>query len=232
MDRISKFSFLQRWNEIRKEEDVKIDELPYLDESLLLGGLDLAERIDHTALWVNKWDGQHLDQHAVGEWQGVHYPIIAEKVRVANDKLGGIHKIGYDETGNIAVGYLFSQDLEGIMEPIHATNPIKIDCVRIIKFLSELGVLRLKPGDPVIREIDEQQKVISPSGNQRYEHPTGSHDDRFWGLAFSCYIAVDYIVGMPPAAIVSANDALDMGEDPDDIIENMMSLYRYKWGPT
>lgn len=228
-ERISKFSFLQRWDEIRRSEEVELDELPQLPETLLFGGLDLAERIDHTALWVNRWDGKYLDQHAVGEWAGVHYPVIAQKVKIANDKLGGIHKIAYDETGNIAVGYLFSQDLEGIMEPIHLSNPLKIDCVRIVKFLSELGMLRLEPGDPVIREIEEQQKVISPSGNQRYEHPSGSHDDRFWGLALSCYVAVDYIVGMPPAAIVTANEAMDMGQDPDDIVEHMMSQFRYQW---
>lgn len=225
---ISKMSFLRHWEEEhRGDKGLMLNDLPQLDEIMLFGGLDLAERIDHTSFWVNRWDGQHLDQHAVGEWQGTRYPDIAKKVRIANHKLGGIQKIAYDETGNIAVGYLFSQDLEGIMEPIHLSNPLKIDCVRVVKFLSELGILRIKPGDPVIREIEEQQKVISPSGTQRYEHPSGAHDDRFWGLALSCYIAVEYIIGIPPAAIVSAGGAEDMGEDPDDIVEQIM--LKAKW---
>lgn len=208
--------------------NVVLNDLPQLDEIILFGGLDLAERIDHTAFWVNKWNGQHLDQHAVGEWKGTKYPDIAKKVRIANYKLGGIHKIGFDETGNIAVGYLFSQDLEGIMEPIHLSNPLKIDCVRVVKFLSELGILRLKPGDSVVNEIEEQQKVVSQSGTQRYEHPSGTHDDRFWGLALSCYVAVDYIIGIPPAAIVSAGEAENQGQDVDDIIEDIMQ--KAKWG--
>lgn len=211
-----------------KTGGITLNDLPQLDEIMLFGGLDLAERIDHTAFWVNKWDGQHLDQHAVGEWKGTKYPDIAKKVRIANHKLGGIHKIAFDETGNIAVGYLFSQDLEGIMEPIHLSNPLKIDCVRVVKFLSELGILRLKPGDSVVNEIEEQQKVISLSGAQRYEHPSGAHDDRFWGLALSCYVAVDYIIGIPPAAIVSAGEAEHQGQDVDDIINDIM--YKAKWG--
>jgi len=227
---ISKMGFLKRWEEMNSGKDGRIilNDLPQLDEVMLFGGLDLAERIDHTGFWVNRWDGQHLTQHAVGEWKGTRYPDIAKKVRIANHKLGGIHKIGFDETGNIAVGYLFSQDLEGIMEPIHLSNPLKIDCVRVVKFLSELGILQLEPNDPVIREIEEQQKVISPSGTQRYEHPSGSHDDRFWGLALSCYVAVEYIIGIPPAAIVSAGEDIDRGEDVDDMIDNIMM--QAKWG--
>jgi hypothetical protein len=227
---ISKIQFLKRWEETNSKDGkgIELNSLPQLDEIMLFGGLDLAERIDHTGFWVNRWDGQHLDQHAVGEWKGTRYPDIAKKVRIANHKLGGIQKIAYDETGNIAVGYLFSQDLEGIMEPIHLSNPLKIDCVRVVKFLSELGILRLKPGDPVIREIEEQQKVISPSGTQRYEHPSGAHDDRFWGLALSCYVAVDYIIGVPPAAIVSAQSAEEEGQDIDDIVNDIM--LKSKWG--
>lgn len=223
--------FLKRWEEMNRNDNsgnMVLNDLPQLDENMLIGGLDLAERIDHTACWVNKWNGQYLDQHAVGEWRGTKYPDIAKKVRITNYKLGGIHKIGFDETGNIAVGYLFSQDLEGIMEPIHLSNPLKIDCVRVVKFLSELGILRLKPGDPVVNEIAEQQKVISPSGAQRYEHPAGSHDDRFWALALSCYVAVDYIIGIPPAAIVSAGEAEHQGQNVDDIIEDIMQ--KAKWG--
>ena len=229
MTTISKISFLRRWEEQhRTDKGMVLNDLPQLDEVMLFGGLDLAERIDHTSLWVNRWDGQHLDQHAVGEWKGTRYPEIGKKTRIANEKLGGIHKIAYDETGNIAVGYLFSQDLEGIMEPIHLSNPLKIDAVRVVKFLSELGILRIKPGDPVIREIEEQQKVISPSGQQRYEHPSGSHDDRFWGLALSCYIAVEYIIGVPPAAIVSAGADVDRGADVDETIDNIMQQAKWK----
>lgn len=237
--RITKIDFLKHWNYKREEAEVKIDDLPKLDENILYGGLDLAERIDHSCLFALNWDGQHLDQKGVAEWGDrgtkIRYPEIAEDVAGINEKLN-FHKIGYDETGNIAVGYLFTKrytgtsGLDGIMEPIHVTNPIKLDCIRVVNYLKDLGILRVKPNDPVIRQMEEQQKVISSAGVQRYEHPSGVHDDRFWALAFACYIAVEAIVGLPPIALETYDQAIDMGEDPDEIIDNIMKQHSHQFG--
>jgi len=225
---IGKIDFLRRWNE-QRGEGIELNEIPQLPAILNFGGLDLAERIDHSCLFGLTWDGQHLDQHGVKEWEPpMRYPQIAEDVRMINEKVEFL-KIGFDETGNTALGYLFSQDLEDIMEPIHFTNPMKLDTIRVISYLKDLGILRLEANDPVIRQMDEQQKVISPAGFQRYEHPSGTHDDRFWALGLACYVAVDYIVGIPPVAIETAGDAQEMGEDPDVIIENIMAQYTNKF---
>lgn len=224
---IAKIDFLRRWNEMREDEGVELNDLPQLPDMLLFGGLDLAERIDHTSLFNLNWNGQHLKQYGVAEWAGVKYPEIASDIASLHEKLG-YYKIGYDETGNIAVGYLFSQNLEEVMEPIHLTNAIKLDCIRVVNYFKDIGILQLEAGDPVIRQMEDQQKVVTNAGNQRYEHPSGYHDDRFWGLALACYTAVEYIVGIPPAAIVTANEEAEY-QDVDTIIEDVMRQYVNKW---
>ena len=79
------------------------------------------------------------------------------------------------------------------------------------------------------RPQEEQQKVISDAGFERYEHPNGVHDDLFWGLALACYTAVEYIIGVPPAAIESGFDAEQTGEDAETIIENIMNRAKYNY---
>lgn len=218
---VGKIDFLRRWQEINDDKGVGRDDLFILPDELYISGLDLASRVDHSAFFMLRWNGQKLIEYGTAVWPHVDYPIIAEHVREINEKWPQ-HRIAYDETGNIAVGSLFGQDLESIMEPIHMTNPMKIDAVNVVKFLSQLGMLELEPDGIVIGEIEEQQKVFSEAGAQRYEHPSGVHDDLFWGLALACYTAVETIIGVAPAAIEQAGEAEEYGESADDIIDGIM----------
>ena len=223
---LGKIDFLKRWQEINDEEGREDKDILILPQELYVSGLDLATRVDHSAFFMLRWNGQKLQEAGTAVWPHVEYPVIATDVRAINAKFPH-HKIAYDETGNIAVGTLFGQDLEAVMEPIHMTNPIKLDCIRVVRFLSQLGILELEPNSPVIREIEEQQKVISDAGFERYEHPSGVHDDLFWGLALGCYVAVEYIIGLPPAGIETAMDDQEMGVDADTIIEGIMQQVKY-----
>ena len=223
---IGKIDFLRRWNEINDDKEKDDTDILYLPQELYISGLDLATRVDHSAYFMLRWNGQKLQEHGTAVWPHVEYPIIAADVRAINAKFPQ-HKIAYDETGNISVGTLFGQDLEAVMEPIHMTNPIKLDCIRVVRFLSQQGILELEPNSPVIREIEEQQKVISEAGFERYEHPSGVHDDLFWGLSLACYAAVEFIIGLPPAGIETATDDVEMGVDADTIIEGIMQ--QVKW---
>ncbi len=227
MKQLGKIDFLRRWSEVNEDRDGSLN-LFILPDELYLSGLDLASRVDHSAFFMLRWNGQKLIEHGNAIWPHVDYPIIAQDVRDINERIPQ-HRIAYDETGNIAVGSLFGQDLEAIMEPIHMTNPMKIDAVNVVKFLSQLGMLELEPDGIVIGEIEEQQKVFSEAGAQRYEHPSGVHDDLFWGLALACYTAVETIIGVAPAAIETAAEAVEYGESPEDVIEGIMQHYKYNY---
>lgn len=225
---LGKIDFLKRWQEIRDEDGIDDTDILILPQELHISGLDLATRVDHSAFFMLKWNGRKLMEAGTAVWPHVDYPVIAADVRAINEKFPQ-HKIAFDETGNVSVGVLFGQDLEAVMEPIHITNPIKLDCIRVVRFLSQLGILELEPNSPVIREIEEQQKVISDAGFERYEHPSGVHDDLFWGLALACYAAVEYIIGLPPAGIETAIDDVETGVDADTIIEGIMQQVKYQF---
>jgi len=214
--------FLLSWQQKNERIGVDFNELPQMPQTMMFGGLDLAERVDHTSLFGTKWNGKKLRQHGAFDWPHVKYPQISEDIHTINEKINFDH-IGFDETGvGIGVAYLFNENLP--MEPVTLSNPTKLDAVGVVKFLFQAEILEVERSDSIVREIEQQEKVISDSGNRRYEHPSGSHDDRFWALAINCYIAVPYIIGLPPASIESY---VDEKEEMDiDLIErDVLSQY-------
>jgi len=223
--------FLLAWQQKNERIGIDFNDLPQLPETIKIGGLDLAERVDHTSLFGTKWNGQKLRQHGAFNWPHTKYPNIAEDVQTINEKVEFDH-IGFDETGvGIGVAYLFNQSLP--MEPVTLSNPTKLDCVGVVKFLFQAKILEIERSDSVVREIEQQEKVISDAGNRRYEHPSGTHDDRFWALAINCYIAVPYIIGLPPAAIetyVDEQDEMGIDEIERDVLNQFTNTaFGHSW---
>jgi len=219
-------ALLRDWKRDAQDHGVLLNNLPELPEEIMFGGLDLAERVDHTALFALKWNGAKLKQYGTAFWPHMKYPIIVDHVTRIDQKLN-FDVLGFDESGvGIAVGEMFSQELP--MEPLQLTVKTKLDCIRIVQWLIDEGVLILEKGDAVIREAQDQEKIITDAGTTTYKHPKGRHDDRFWSLAICCYVAVPYIIGVAPASIVSTPED-DLPIDVDRSIRESMMQYSKKY---
>lgn len=219
-------ALLRDWKRDAHDHGVMLNNLPELPELMMFGGLDLAERVDSSAFFSLQWNGSKLKQHGTAVWPHMKYPIIVDHVGKMDEKFN-FDVIGFDETGvGIAVGEMFSQELP--MEPLVMTVRTKLDCIRIVQWLIDEGVLVLEKGDAVIREAQDQEKIITDAGTTTYKHPKGRHDDRFWSLAICCYVAVPYIIGVAPASIMSTPDE-EIPIDVDRSIKESMMQYSKKY---
>jgi len=232
MTGFGRYDLLNAWSMYRVQMGVEprvIDDIAN-DDYILFGGLDLAERIDSSVLFITKWDGTSLTEYAMASWKKMKTPVIANQVRRIQEK-HPMQTIGFDETGAGIVASSFFYDLD--MEPVQLTQNRKDDAVNCVRFLFQSNILRVQ-NPQLITELMEQEKITGKgTGRPHYRHQNGRHDDAFWACAINCYIAVPYIVGIPPAVIETTQDI--QSDDIDTIIRDILkpyshSAYGYTWG--
>jgi len=176
------------------------------------GGLDLAQRVDNSALVILKLDDGILKQIGQKTWSHIDYEKVFNDVSKINEIEKGLYRISYDRTGvGDAVAKLINPDIKRIFRPVVLSAPKKFELISLMKGLFNRGKLIIHDRD-LFREVTEQEIVKSDAGNILYRHPQGFHDDRFWGLALACDAASYYINGMPRMASAAApkrNKVLD-----------------------
>lgn len=206
-------------------EGEKIPEDPNLHpvhHPLRFGGLDLAKRIDHSAMIMLKWDGGILKQEGHLIWPHVNYSKVAEDVKQINRKKP-CEMIGFDRSGvGDAASELFDKS-EIPLNPIVTTMNTKIDIIHIIRGLFDKRILQVDKMSELPRQISEQEEQVTDAGNLKYSHPPDSHDDLFWALGYACYTAIPWIINMPPVNIKQGHDGLKHYErNVDEEINRLM----------
>jgi phage terminase large subunit-like protein len=189
---------------------------------MIFGGLDLASRVDNTALVVLKLENGTLEQIGMKIWPHVSYDVIADDLLKIQAK-ENMTKIGFDRSGvGDAVGSLFDKSLP--MVPIITTQQSKIQMIQLIKGMFQQKKLLIH-SKKLYTEVTEQQQHISDAGNILYKHPSNKHDDAFWALAYACNVASRYLQGSARSSIASSriNRSLDSMIDMD--IDREMSNF-------
>ncbi len=223
-------TILENWKRNREDSGIELDELPQLQEEIFIGGFDPAERVDHSAFTSWKWDGKNLKQHGQLVWPHIRYDQIKKELDELNKKLPH-ERIGYDATGNVGIGSFFSENLQ--LVEVKLSQPTKLDAIRSMQFLLQNKIIQIKRESELANQILEQEKIITDAGNVSYKHPQGRHDDVFWSACIGAYVAIEFIVGIAPAAIEATQDI--ESNDVDTIIRDVMrpfahSAYGFTWG--
>lgn len=162
--------------------------------SINFGGLDVALRVDNTALCVLKLEDGVLDQIGQKVWPHIPFKQINEDL-LKIQHLEKMKAIGYDRLGvGDGAKQLFSKELP--LRDIVSSQPNKLDMISLVKGLFDNEKLVVHDKD-LYREILEQERKISDAGNVLYQHPTGFHDDRFWSLCYACTVASYSLAGVP-----------------------------------
>lgn len=187
------------------------------------GGLDLAQRVDNSALVVLKLEDGKLSQVGQKTWAHIDYEQVFNDVSKINDIEEGMHKICYDRTGvGDAVAKLINPEIRNIFRPVVLSAPKKFELISLMKGMFNRKKLIIHDRD-LFREITEQEIVKSDAGNILYRHPQGFHDDRFWALALACDAASNHIRGYSrPAAVAATPRSLDLNTLVDQEINKMM----------
>jgi phage terminase large subunit-like protein len=187
------------------------------------GGLDLAQRVDNSALVVLKLEDGKLSQVGQKTWAHIDYEQVFNDVSKINNIEEGMHKICYDRTGvGDAVAKLINPEIRNIFRPVVLSAPKKFELISLMKGMFNRKKLIIHDRD-LFREITEQEIVKSDAGNILYRHPQGFHDDRFWALALACDAASNHIRGYSrPAAVAATPRSLDLNTLVDQEINKMM----------
>ena len=191
---------------------------------LRFGGIDLAKRIDHSAMIVLKWEHGILKQEGHLIWPHVNYSDVARDV-LKIQTVKPCEMIGFDRSGvGDAASELFDKSSVPL-NPIVTTMNTKIDIIHIIRGLFNKGILQVDRMSELPRQIAEQEEQVTDAGNLKYSHPPDSHDDLFWALGYACYTAIPWIINMPPVNIKQGYDGLNYYErDVDEEINRMMGM--------
>jgi len=161
---------------------------------LRFGGLDLAKRTDHSALSILKLVNDKLIEEAFMLWDHVNYGTVARDMHKFYDAKP-MSIIGFDRTGVGDAAIELFDTITLPMEAIVMTNNRKIECVNAVQTMFQTGQLQISGKSPVREQIEMQQVKKSDAGNLIYQHPSGTHDDLFWALAYAVYVSVPYIAG-------------------------------------
>lgn len=168
------------------------------------GGLDLAQRVDNSALVVLELDEGVLKQVGQKVWGHIDYSLIFKSLEKINE-LEKFNKISYDRTGvGDAVSKLIMPSMRKVCRPVVLTIKKKFELITLVKGLFNERKLSIHDRD-LFREVTEQEVVTSDAGNLLYRHPQGFHDDRFWALALACDAGSYAVRGITKARAIAAS---------------------------
>ncbi len=158
------------------------------------GGLDLAKRIDHSAFILLKFHNKRLEQVGQKIWPHINYSTVAMDVLKIQRKYL-CAKICFDRSGvGDAAQELFSREIP--LEEVVTSLPKKMEMLNLIKSLFHNKRLLIKDKE-LYKQVLEQEEYKSEAGNILYRHPSSTHDDAFWALAYACYAAKGHYEGKP-----------------------------------
>ena len=151
-------------------------------------GIDFGKHTDHTAIAILEKTADNLRLVYLNELPlETTYTAVIGTVRRLNEAYaftaGCLDKTGVGE-GPYEEIKQFMRGMEGVT----LTAQMKEDLMGKLKLALEQGRLIL-PSDnqQLLIQMTAQQCEPTKSGNLKFSHPTGTHDDQLWSLALATY---------------------------------------------
>ena len=182
--------------------------------SVKFGGLDMAMRVDNSALIVLKLEDGVLEQVGQKVWPHISLDKVADDM-LKIQHIERMKAVGYDRLGiGDGARQLFSKEVP--LRDIISSQTNKLAMIGLVKGLFTQEKLEVHDKD-LFREILEQEKKISDAGNILYQHPSGFHDDRFWALCYACSVASYSLAGIPRPTVAK----MSLKRQPLDLLADM-----------
>ena len=165
-------------------------------------GTDLGQKVDHSTVGVVRKDADvvslvHLKRFKLG----TEYGVVLGHMKLLQRTLQTVHRIYIDRTG---VGEFFveqatKEDLKNV-KGIMLSLPEKENIMGYLKGRMEKGLLRIPYDSELINEINVERYEQTQTGQTKFTHPNGTHDDRLWALALAVYASGPAITRYVPFA--------------------------------
>jgi len=166
-------------------------------------GVDLAERVDHTAIAVLRRSGDTLQlAHTHTFPLGASLASAIGYLKTLHDRWTRIHVVYVDNTKH--GDYIITDIHEaGVSEAegIHFTQQRKQEMAQLLRQRLAEGTLHLPYDRHLLDELNTETYTLTKTGAIALEHPTGTHDDTFWALALATLAAEKNQKQQKPIAI-------------------------------
>lgn len=199
------------------------------DPPVLFGGLDLAKRVDSSAMEILHLKKDSLTEYKAKIWDHVNYGKVSMDVHDYHVKYP-MTQIGFDRNGVGDAAIELFDTVTLPMVPILSTNNRIIDMFNSIETLVQTGQLKLSRKSPIKEQWENQPRRIDP-GTGKVSYPHGSVDnDLLRALCFSVYVALPFMLSVDiPMVIKRGSDQLNHYEQysPDEYLAKALGYANY-----
>jgi len=151
-------------------------------------GVDLGKKLDHSAIAVVRKDGDIVSLVYLKRFKlGTEYGVVLAQVKLLERALQTVKRVYIDQTG---VGEFFVEqsrkevkNVKGIMLSLQEKQNVMV----CMKRTMEKGQLRIPYDSELINEINVERYEQTQTGQTKFSHPNGTHDDRLWARALAIY---------------------------------------------
>jgi phage FluMu gp28-like protein len=152
-------------------------------------GLDLGKHRDPSVLAIVKEENNQLKLVHMHRFPlETPYASVIGYAKTINDRWQKIHQILVDSSG---VGDYITEDMTNTgltnTEGAKFTQETKQQMAQHLKQAMTEKRLKIPYDSELIAELNTERYELTKDGKTRFNHPEGTHDDRFWALALAAY---------------------------------------------
>ncbi|MEM3357196.1 MAG: terminase family protein [Candidatus Bathyarchaeia archaeon] len=152
-------------------------------------GLDLGKHQDPSALAIVQVENSSIKLVHMHRFPlKTPYASVIGYVKTLHDRWQKMRRVFVDMTG---VGDYIVEDMvnAGISETegVKFTQETKEEMAEWLKRCMMEKRLKIPYDSELIAELNIERFELTKEGKIRFNHPEGTHDDRFWSLALACY---------------------------------------------
>jgi phage FluMu gp28-like protein len=161
-----------------------------INEGVFYMGVDLGKHQDYSVVSViRKNDDNSLSLiHCYQFPLESAYASVIGYVKALCEKWHNINKIYVDKTG---LGDPIVEDMQNAglppVEGIIFSEPKKEEIASVTKQNMVENIFKMPYDRDVINELNLERFELTKSGKISFNHPEGTHDDRFWSIALAVY---------------------------------------------
>jgi phage FluMu gp28-like protein len=152
-------------------------------------GVDLAERVDYTAVAVIRREGKSLTLSLMQRFPlGTSLAACIGYLKILGERWSRVCATYVDSTKH---GDYIIRDMHeaGVSSPrgVFLTQEVKQEAAQILRQRLSEGTLSLPYDRSLLDELNLEQYELTKTGRVTLTHASGTHDDRFWALALAVY---------------------------------------------
>jgi phage FluMu gp28-like protein len=160
-------------------------------DGIFYAGLDLGKHQDPSVFAVVKEEHQKISLVHLHVFPlETPYASVIGYVKTISDRWQTIEKVLVDQTG---VGEYITEDMtaSGLnsTEGLTFTLETKQEMAQHLKQAFSDKRLLIPYDSELIAELNLERFELTKDGKIRFNHPQGTHDDRFWAIALAAYAA-------------------------------------------